>query len=57
VCICGPSILTFANGGSKGERNQRLERNNLGGRIGSIEAVDKVTDRGFAAKSPKCFEK
>ena len=46
-------ILTFAIGDSQGEGNQRLKRNNLGGQIGSIEAVDKVTDRRFVAKSSK----
>jgi hypothetical protein len=44
------SILIFGPGEAKGELKQRLERNNLGGRIVGIETVDKMTDRQIAAK-------
>jgi hypothetical protein len=44
------SILIFGPGEAKDELKARLERNNLGGRIVGIEAVDKMTDRQIAAK-------
>jgi hypothetical protein len=49
------SILIFGPGEAKGELKQRLERNNLGGRIGGIETVDKMTDRQIAAKVRQHF--
>ncbi len=51
------SILIFGPGEAKGELKQRLERNNLGGRIGGIETVDKMTDRQIAAKVRQHFPK
>jgi len=51
------SILIFGRGEAKGELKQRLERNNLGGRIGGIETVDKMTDRQIAAKVRQHFPK
>jgi stalled ribosome rescue protein Dom34 len=44
------SILIFGPGEAKGELKERLERNNLGGRIIGIETVDKMTDRQIVAK-------
>ena len=49
------SILIFGPGEAKGELKKRLERNNLGGRIGGVEAVDKMTDRQIAAKVRQHF--
>ena len=49
------SILIFGPGEAKGELKERLERNNLGGRIVGIETVDKMTDRQIAAKVRKYF--
>ena len=51
------SILIFGPGEAKGELKQRLERNNLGGRIVGIETVDKMTDRQIAAKVRQHFPK
>ena len=51
------SILIFGPGEAKVELKQRLERNNLGGRIGGIETVDKMTDRQIAAKVRQHFPK
>jgi hypothetical protein len=51
------SILIFGPGEAKGELKQRLERNNLGGRIGGIETVDKMTDRQIATKVRQHFSK
>jgi hypothetical protein len=51
------SILIFGPGEAKGELKNRMERNNLGGRIVSIETVDKMTDRQIAAKVRKYFLK
>jgi hypothetical protein len=51
------SILIFGPGEAKGELKQRLERNNLGGRIGGIETVDKMTDRQIARKVRQHFPK
>jgi hypothetical protein len=39
------SILIFGPGEAKGELRKRLERDDLGGRIVAVEAVDKMTDR------------
>jgi hypothetical protein len=49
------SILIFGPGEAKGELAKRLERDNLGGRIGGVETVDKMTDRQIAAKVRKHF--
>jgi hypothetical protein len=49
------SILIFGPGEAKGELQRRLKRNNLGGRIVSIETVDKMTDRRIAAKVRQYF--
>jgi hypothetical protein len=49
------SILIFGPGEAKGELKERLERNNLGGRIVGIETVDKMTDRQIAAKVRRHF--
>jgi len=58
ACIGGAeSILLFGPGEAKGELARRLERINLGGRIASIETVDKMTDRQIAAKVRKHFAK
>ena len=51
------SILIFGPGEAKGELKQRLETNNLGGRIVGIETVDKMTDRQIAAKVRQHFPK
>ncbi len=51
------SILIFGPGEAKGELKQRLERNNLGGRIVGIETVDKMTDRQIATKVRQHFSK
>ena len=51
------SILIFGPGEAKGELKRRLESNNLGGRIGGIETVDKMTDRQIAAKVRQQFSK
>src|SRR3990172_12699454 len=49
------SILIFGPGEAKGELKERLERNNLGGRVVCIETVDKMTDRQIAAKVRQYF--
>jgi hypothetical protein len=51
------SILIFGPGEAKGELEEHLERNNLGGRIVGIETVDKMTDRQIAAKVRQYFPK
>ena len=51
------SILIFGPGEPKGELKERLERNNLGGRIVGIETVDKMTDRQIATKVRRHFPK
>src|SRR3989337_2821556 len=51
------SILIFGPGEAKGELKERLERNNLGGRVVCIETVDKMTDRQIAAKVRQHFLK
>ena len=51
------SILIFGPGEAKGELKQRLERNNLGERIGGIETVDKMTDRQIAVEVRQHFPK
>jgi len=49
------SILIFGPGEAKEELKQRLEGNNLAGRIVGIETVDKMTDRQIAAKVRQHF--
>jgi hypothetical protein len=49
------SILIFGPGEAKGELKKRLERIDLGGRIKSVETVDKMTDRQIAAKVRRYF--
>jgi len=49
------SILIFGPGEAKGELKERLEGNNLGGRVVGIETADKMTDRQIAAKVRKRF--
>jgi hypothetical protein len=51
------SILILGSGEAKGELQERLEKCNLGGRIVSVETVDKMTDRQIAAKVRKRFSK
>jgi len=46
----GDSIQIFGPGEAKGELEKRLESKELGGRIVSVETVDKMTDRQIAAK-------
>jgi hypothetical protein len=48
-------IMIFGPGEAKGELKKRLERKNLGGRIASVETVDKMTDRQIAAKVRQHF--
>ncbi|MEZ2276231.1 MAG: hypothetical protein ACBR12_04880 [Microcoleus sp.] len=49
------SILIFGLGEAKNELKQRLEVNNLGGRIVGIETVDKMTEPQIAAKIRQHF--
>jgi hypothetical protein len=49
------SILIFGPSVAKDELKERLERNNLGGRVVGIETVDKMTDRQIAAKVRQHF--
>jgi hypothetical protein len=49
------SILIFGPGEAKGELKKRLEKSELGGRIASVETVDKMTDRQIAAKVRRYF--
>jgi len=49
------SILIFGPGEAKDELKERLEKNNLGGRIVGIETVDKMTDAQIAAKIRQHF--
>jgi hypothetical protein len=51
------SILIFGPGEAKGELKKRLERIERGGRIVSVETVDKMTDRQIAAKVRRHFAK
>ena len=44
------SIWIFGPGEAKTELKKRLERADLGGRIVSVETVDKMTDRQIVAK-------
>jgi hypothetical protein len=49
------SILIFGPGEAKGELKKCLERNNLGGRVVSVETVDKMTNPQIAAKVREYF--
>jgi len=49
------SILIFGPGEAKGELQKRLKKNNLGGRIVGVEAVERMTDRQIAAKVRRQF--
>ncbi len=49
------SILIFGPGEAKDELKERLEGNNLGGRVVGIETVDKMTDRQIVAKIRQHF--
>jgi hypothetical protein len=51
------SILIFGPGEAKGELKKRLEGDNLGGRIVSLETVDKMTDRQIAGRVRQHFAK
>jgi len=51
------SIWIFGPGEAKDELKKRLERNELGGRIVSVETVDKMTDRQIAAKVRQHYQK
>jgi hypothetical protein len=51
------AILIFGPGEAKGELQQRLEREELGGRIVGIETTDKMTDHQIAAKVRQHFGK
>ena len=51
------AILIFGPGEAKGELKERLERDNLGGRIVGIETVDKMTDRQIEVKVRQHFPK
>ena len=49
------SILIFGPGVAKDELKERLDGNNLGGRVSGIETVDKMTDPQIAAKVRQYF--
>ena len=49
------SILIFGPGVAKDELKERLEGNDLGGRVSGIETVDKMTDPQIAAKVRQFF--
>ena len=49
------AILIFGPGEAKGELQHRLEREQLSGRIVSVETTDKMTDRQIAAKVRERF--
>ena len=51
------AILIFGPGEAKGELQHRLEREQLSGRIVSVETTDKMTDRQIAAKVRQYFGK
>jgi hypothetical protein len=53
----GDSIQIFGPGEAKGELKKRLESKELGGRIVSVETVDKMTDRQIAAKVRQSLRK
>jgi hypothetical protein len=49
------AIWIFGPGEAKDELKKRLEREQLGGRIVSVETVDKMTDRQIMAKARQHF--
>ena len=49
------SIMIFGPGEAKGELKDRLERNNLGERIASVETVARMTNRQISAKVRRHF--
>ena len=49
------SILIFGPGEAKRELKKRLERDNMGARIASVEAVDRMTDRQIVARVRQHF--
>ena len=51
------SILIFGPGEAKSELKQRLEADNLGGRIVGLETVDKMSDPQIEAKVREHFLK
>lgn len=51
------AILIFGPGEAKGELQQRLEREDLNGRIVGVETEDKMTDPQIAAKVRQYFGK
>jgi len=51
------SILLFGPGEAKIELKERLDADQLGGRVVGIETVDKMTDRQVAAKVRHHFAK
>jgi len=51
------SILIFGPGEAKGELKKRLKKSKLDGRIASVEAVDKMTNRQIAVKVRQHFAK
>ncbi|HBE73386.1 MAG TPA: hypothetical protein DDW31_04775 [candidate division Zixibacteria bacterium] len=56
ACIgSAESILLLGPGEAKGELKARLVKAGLGGRIASVESVDKMTDRQIAAKVHRHF--
>jgi len=57
VLRAADTILILGPGEDKGELQQRLEREELGGRIVGVETADKMTDRQIAAKVRKHFGK
>ncbi len=57
VIRAAEAILIFGPGEAKGELRQRLEREELGGRIVGIETADKMTDPQIAAKIRQHFGK
>ena len=50
------SIWIFGPGEAKVELQKRLERQDLGGRIVSVETVDKMTNRQIEAKVRQHFQ-
>jgi hypothetical protein len=51
------AILILGPGEAKGELQQRLEREELGGRIVGVETADKMTDRQITARVRQYFGK
>ena len=51
------AILIFGPGEAKGELQQRLEHEKLGGQIVGVETTDKMTDRQIAARVREYFGK